>query len=124
MSSAAVAVMRGQGVLWAVEDFAEEIPALGPEQIEAQVAGLLRQQGVAASATPGARAACLLDSGSPPGAAPRFILRWEAPDASRLPDILLQRVRGGSYRTAGVGACGVDRPGGGFTSYRVAVLLY
>jgi hypothetical protein len=125
MNAAAVAVMRGPGGLWAVEDFAEEIPALRPEQIEAEVADLLRQQGIAAaSPAPEARAACLLDSGSPPGTTPRFIMRWEAPDASRLPAMLLQRVHSGAYRAAGVGACGVDHPGAGFTSYRVAVLLY
>ena len=51
------------------------------------------------------------------------VIRYETSDLSRLPADVEQRVQGGIYRGAAVGAC---EAGGaaGFTRYRIAVLLY
>ena len=44
--------------------------------------------------------------------------------AKSLPDVLIDKLRSGQFRSAAVGVCGGARPGQGFTTYRVAVLLY
>jgi uncharacterized protein YkwD len=57
------------------------------------------------------------------GNRPSLVIRYETGDLSRLPGDLEQKIQGGHYRAAAVGACdaGSSR---GFTRFRVAVLLY
>jgi hypothetical protein len=49
---------------------------------------------------------------------------WENPDISGLPQDLANRVASGRYQSAVVGACAPQDSESGFTSYRVAVILY
>jgi len=123
-----VAVIASRGVLYAVADYSEGVPALSPPQVEARVAALIRVSGVTILGNPGlARAACAADSGVPraPGALqPRFVMRWQDSDLTRLPQALVDRLSSGEYRQASVGSCPARGGQGSFTVYRVAVLLY
>jgi hypothetical protein len=86
---------------------------------------LLQQQGLQpAGLTQDARQTCEMEHGSAGGSAPRFIMRWEGTDLSRLPQVLEQRIASGKFQKAAVGACDSSNPGQGFTTYKVAVMLY
>jgi hypothetical protein len=45
-------------------------------------------------------------------------------DLNRLPNVLKEKISTGRYRTEAVGACGSGNRGQGFTTYRLAVLLF
>jgi hypothetical protein len=125
MNIIGIALVHHRGEVWAVEDFAHAVEALGPPEIEGRVIGLLAQQGMRdASATADARQTCEMEHGSAGGSRPRFVMRWEGSDLSRLPDVLVSKLQTGQFRSAAVGVCGGAQPGQGFTTYRVAVLLY
>jgi uncharacterized protein YkwD len=125
MNIIGIALIRNRGEVWAVEDFAHAVEALGPSEIEGRVIGLLADQGMqGATATADARQTCEMSHGSAGGSRPRFIMRWEGSDLSRLPDVLLSKLQSGQFRSAAVGVCNSGHPGQGFTTYRVAVLLY
>ncbi len=123
-----IAVLASRGVLYAVADYSQGVPALSASQVEARVAGLMRVSGVSILANPAqARAACAMDSGVPRSAGgpqPRFAMRWQDSDLSHLPQQLIDQLSSGSYRQAAVGSCPAQGVEGSFTQYRVAVLLY
>jgi hypothetical protein len=125
MNIIGIALMRYKGEVWAVEDFAHTVEALGPSEIEGRVIGLLAQQGMqGATATADARQTCEMPHGSAGESKPRFVMRWEGSDLSRLPDVLVSKLHSGQFHSAAVGVCDSAHPGQGFTTYRVAVLLY
>jgi hypothetical protein len=125
MNIIGIALVHHRGEVWAVEDFAHIVEALGPPEIEGRVIGLLAQQGMRdAMATADARQTCEMEHGSAGGSRPRFVMRWEGSDLSRLPDVLVSKLQTGQFHSAAVGVCGGAQPGQGFTTYRVAVLLY
>jgi hypothetical protein len=125
MNTIGVALIHSRGEVWAVEDFAHVVEALGPPEIEGRVIGLLAEQGMqGATATPDARQTCEMPHGSAGGSKPRFVMRWEGSDLSRLPDVLVSKLQTGQFRSAAVGGCDSAHAGQGFTTYRVAVLLY
>lgn len=125
MNAIGIALIHNRGEVWAVEDFAHAVEGLGPSEIERRVIGLLAQQGLEnATATADARQTCEMSHGSAGGSRPRFIMRWEGSDLSRLPDVLVSKLRSAQYRSAAVGVCDSAHPGQGFTTYKVAVLLY
>jgi hypothetical protein len=125
MNIIGIALVHHRGEVWAVEDFAHAVEALGPPEIEGRVIGLLAQQGMRdVTATADARQTCEMEHGSAGGSHPRFVMRWEGSDLSRLPDVLVSKLQTGQFRSAAVGVCGGAQPGQGFTTYRVAVLLY
>jgi len=102
---------------------------MGAAQVEARVADLLRATGVGILSDPSvARAACTADEGMPRAAAggmpPRFIMRWQDAELTRLPPELASRLASGKYRQAAVGNCPAQNAEGAFTAYRVAVILY
>lgn len=110
---------------YAVEDFADGVAQLGPEQIEQKVAALLEQRGLQqAGMTQDARQTCEMDHGAAGGSYPRFIMRWEGSDLTRLPAVLEQKIATHQYHKAAVGACDSGNPSQGFTTYKIAVLLY
>jgi hypothetical protein len=51
-------------------------------------------------------------------------LRWQGSDLSRLPEVLEQQFSTGRFHTAAVGACNTGNEGPGFTTYRLAVMLF
>jgi hypothetical protein len=125
MNAIGVGLVRRGGNYYAVEDFADGVAQLGPQQIEQQIEQLLKQRGLQpADFTQDARQTCEMAHGSAGGSAPRFIMRWEGTDLGRLPEVLEQKIATGQYHKAAVGACGSGNPGQGFTTYKVAVMLY
>ncbi len=123
-----IAVIASHGMLYAVTDFAHEVPSLSPEQIEARVADLVRVSGIAIEYDPTvARTACAMDSGFPQNAAgvePRFVERWTNADLDKLPQNLVDHLSSGKFHSAAIGSCPAAMGEGSFTAYRVAVLLY
>ena len=128
MDSIGISLIRRGGDYLATEDFAHAVTSVSPEQAEGQVAALLQKQGLAVSHDPkfiqDARETCEMNTGSAGGTQPRFIMRWESSSLAQLPDQLTQHTAGGQFRTAAVGSCTSSHPQQGFTTYRVAVLLY
>jgi len=118
-------IVQHGDVLYAVADFARAVPSLSFDQVEAAVAKLLAAQGVQTSGpTVDARETCEMSHGAAGGSSPRFIMRWQSADLSQLPDALEEQLRTKTYRTAAIGACSSANAESGFTTYRVAVLLY
>jgi hypothetical protein len=129
MNVIGVGLVKRGGNYYAVEDFADGVAQLGPEQIEEKIGQLLQQRGLqvageTAGQTTDARQTCEMDHGTAGGSAPRFVMRWEGSDLSRLPDVLEQKIASKQYHKAAVGACDSSDPSQGFTTYKVAVLLY
>jgi uncharacterized protein YkwD len=123
-----IAVVRAEGVFYAVADYARSAAVLTPSQVESTVAALIRPSGVAIMKDPSAaRAACVLDRGLPrsfSGPQPGFVMRWQNADLSQLPSDLANKLASGDYRLADIGSCPAQNVEGDFTVYRVAVLLY
>src|ERR1700735_380845 len=129
MNTIGIGLVKKGGNYYAVEDFADGVAQLGPEQIEQKIGQLLQQRGLqvagqTAGQTLDARQTCEMDHGTAGGSAPRFVMRWEGSDLSRLPDVLEQKIASKQYHKAAVGACDSGNPSQGFTTYKVAVLLY
>ena len=125
MNTMGVGLVKRGGNYYAVEDFADGVAELGPEQIEQKIGQLLQQRGLQpAGLTQDARQTCEMEHGSAGGSKPRFIMRWEGSDLGRLPDVLEQKISTGQYHKAAVGACTSGNPGQGFTTYKVAVMLF
>ena len=124
-----VAVVAARGQLYAVTDYSRGVEKLGAVQAEARVAALIRASGVGILGDPSvARAACTTEEGmphaAPGGMPPRFIMRWQDAELTRLPPELTARLASGRYRQAAVGSCPAQNVEGTFTAYRVAVILY
>jgi hypothetical protein len=125
-----IAVIAHRGNLYAVADFARATSSYTPEQAEAQIASLMRSAnaGIRFRTDPtDARNACALDHGVPnklAGGDPGYVMRWQNADLSQLPPQLAAQLRSGQYQQAAIGACPARRVEGGFTQYRLAVLLY
>jgi uncharacterized protein YkwD len=130
-----VGVVILKGTLYAVEDFAALSVALTPEGVEEKVQAELFALGVhpailtTAEGSPeklkeDVREDCRLATGLADNTVAGFIIRWEGPTLA-LPQALADAVISHEFGTAVVGACapiGEDNPG--FTTYRVAVLLF
>lgn len=121
-----IGVVEHAGYWYAVVDFDSAVQGMASNQIEQKIAALLSQRGVDTSRPPdAARKDCAVDEGDASGTHPLFVMRWESSSLDRLPDQLEQRLGSGRYKTASVGACSNQTAGNqGFTTYRVAVLLY
>ncbi|MDR3742060.1 MAG: CAP domain-containing protein [Terracidiphilus sp.] len=123
-----IAVVSARGVLYATADYAQGVEKLSAAQVEARIAELIRVSGVEVRGNPAqARATCAVDRGLPTaqgGPQATFVARWQDADLSHLPDSLTERLASGRYHMAAVGSCPAQNVDGGFTSYRVAVLLY
>jgi Cysteine-rich secretory protein family len=115
----------GSPYYYAVEDFSDAVAQMGPQDIEKKVGVLLQQEGIQPTGpVEDARQTCEMEHGSAGGSAPKFVVRWEGSDLTRLPQMLEQQLQSGRYHTAAVGACDSSQPGQGFTTYHVAVMLY
>ncbi len=113
----------GGRVLFAVEDFSLAVVNLSYEEQEKQVAVLLAKRGLQpGDATEEARKTCEMDHGVA-GSRATMVVRYEAPDLSRLPANLEKEIQSGSYHTAAVGACDPAAAKGSMR-FRVAVLLF
>jgi hypothetical protein len=120
-----IGLIRQGGNLWAVEDFSAGVAAMGSSQIERTIGQLLSERGVRPGGdVAAARQTCAMEHGSAGGVRPKFIMRWQGSDLSRLPGVLEQQISTGRFRTAAVGACDTGHGQPGFTTYRLAVLLF
>jgi uncharacterized protein YkwD len=123
-----VAVVAARSVLYAVADYSRAVQQLTAPQVEARVAALMRVSGVEILGDPrAARMACATNEAMPGtagGPMPRFVMRWQDADLTRLPQALVDRLASGRYREAAVGSCPAQISEGSFAAYRVAVLLY
>jgi hypothetical protein len=123
MNVVGIGVIESGGLLYAVEDFAHSVPAPKREEIEGQVAEALQKAGLkSVKASEAARSNCESQSNTAAGA--MLVVHWEGSNPGQLPDVLVQRISQGTYHSAAVGACPSAQPGQGFTTYRVAVLLF
>jgi uncharacterized protein YkwD len=123
LTAIGIAVTRGTNGLFAVQDFSRQVANLSLAQQEEKVASLLLTAGLpVVDATEDARKTCGLDRGYA-GTAVLYVVRFEVTDLSSLPKELLEKIKSWKYHKGVVGAC----PGGdtgGFTRYRIAVMLY
>jgi hypothetical protein len=126
LTNVGIGVVEHAGYWYATVVFDSAVDSMGPDQIEQKVAALLRQRGIDPSHPPdAARKDCATDEGDVSGTRPLFVMRWEGTNLDRLPDPLEQRLSSGRYKTASVGACSLQQAANqGFTTYRLAVLLY
>ena len=123
MNVVGIGVIESGGLLYAVEDFAHSVVVPKRGAIESQVMEALKKAGIgAAKMTEAARSNCESQSNTAEGA--KLVVHWEGSNPGQLPDVLVQRISQGSYHSAAVGACPSAPAGQGFTTYRVAVLLY
>jgi hypothetical protein len=123
LTSVGIAAVRGQGGLFAVQDFSQFVPDLSVEQQEQKVVSLLAAQGFRpANATAGARKTCETDAGFG-GTSARAMIRFEATDLEKLPEVLERKIRSEPYSKAAVGACRANGASG-FARYRIAVLFF
>jgi hypothetical protein len=123
MNVVGIGVIESGGRLYAVEDFAHSVPAPKREEIESQVSEALQKAGIGSvKTTDAARSNCESQSNTAAGAL--LVVHWEGSNPDQLPDVLVQRISQGSYHSAAVGACPSAQANQGFTTYRVAVLLY
>jgi hypothetical protein len=126
LDHAGIGIVEHAGYWYAVVVFDSQVANVGPDQIEQKIAALLRQHSIDPSRPPdAARKDCAVDEGDVSGTRALFVMRWEGSSLDRLPGQLEQRLSTGKYKTASVGACsGQQVANQGFTTYRVAVLLY
>lgn len=120
-----IAVMQSGEVIFAVADYSRGVQALTQAQVEAHFADMLKARGLTIVKDESQARAYCASSGRFTGAdAPGFLMRWQNPDISQLPQGLAARVASGDYHRAAVGSCPAQDVEGAFTIYRVAVLLY
>jgi hypothetical protein len=120
-----IGLVRQGGNLWAVEDFSAGVAAIGSSQIELTIGQLLSQRGIRSGGdVAAARQTCAMEHGSAGAVRPKFVMRWEGSELTRLPDVLEQQISTGRFRTAAVGACDTGNGQPGFTTYRLAVMLF
>ena len=125
LNEVGIGLIRQGGNLWAVEDFSAGVAAIGSSQIERTIGQLLSERGVRPGGdVAAARQTCAMEHGSAGTVRPKFIMRWQGSDLSRLPGVLEQQIHTGRFRTASVGACDTGNGQPGFTTYRLAVLLF
>jgi hypothetical protein len=125
LNEVGIGLVRQGGNLWAVEDFSAGVAAMGSSQIEHTIGQLLSERGVRPGGdVAAARQTCAMEHGSVGAVRPKFIMRWQGSDLSRLPNVLEQQISTGRFRTAAVGACDTGRGQPGFTTYKLAVLLF
>jgi Cysteine-rich secretory protein family len=126
LTNIGIGVVEHAGYWYAVVDFDSAVQNMPSNQVEQKIVALLSQRGIDPSRpADAARKDCSVDEGDASGTHPLFVMRWESSSLDRLPGPLEQRIGTGRYKTASVGACSNQMAANqGFTTYRIAVLLY
>ena len=123
LNQVGIGLVRQGESLWAVEDFSAAVAQMGSTDIEHQVEQLVARRGIRqVGSSAAARQTCAMEHGFA-GPRPNFVMRWQGSDLSRLPDVLEEKISSGRFQSAVVGACSAGDKSG-FTSYRIAVLLF
>jgi hypothetical protein len=124
LNSIGIATANYGGILFAVEDFSLATLKLSVEEEEGIVEAKLAGSGLKLlNYRADARRSCVMDNGYAGNHTPSFVLHYATTDLQTLPEILEQRIQTGKYHSAVVGACPSDAKLG-FSSYRIAVLLF
>jgi uncharacterized protein YkwD len=124
LNSIGIAVVQSGNLLFAVQDFSVGVPQLSIEQQESKIDSQLAARGMrVVDAALDARKTCVMDRGWA-GQQPFAVLRYETSSLSSLPEDIEQKLRTGKYHAAAVGACDASGSAGGFTRFRIAILLY
>jgi uncharacterized protein YkwD len=124
LNSIGIAVVQSGNVLFAVQDFSVGVPQLSHEQQESQIDVQLAARGMrVVDAALDARKTCEMGHGWT-GAKPFAVLRYETSSLNTLPEDIEQKLRTGKSHAAAVGACDASGSAGGFTRFRIAILLY
>lgn len=123
LTSIGIAVEHRGKVYFATQDFSVAVPDLSLSEQEDRIAKLLEKRGLrVARGNAEARQACR-SNGDYPDRRPGGVAHFETADLTALPDGVVKMIARDGFRTAEVGAC-EPTPSGGFTRYRIAVLLY
>jgi uncharacterized protein YkwD len=118
-----IAVVEAKGRLFAVQDFSLAVADLNLDEQEKMISSLLKESGIQlTNQTQDARKECA-NEGAPPGNRTMSIVRFEAPDLSKLPEGLERKIRSNAFRRAEVGAC-QPMKASDFPVFRIAVLLF
>jgi uncharacterized protein YkwD len=128
LTTVGIAVAATPTGLYAVEDFCRPSSST-TSSAEKQVQQLLTARGIQPDASDqrkqDARASC--GSEAQPQTNPTLIIQWESGDFTQLPPQLSQRLQPSNPQqphTAAVASCPPQKPTPGFTTYRIAVLIY
>jgi uncharacterized protein YkwD len=122
VTAVGIAAVRGNGGLYAVEDFAQSFSTLSLEQQEKQVTALLVAKGWSVSrTTEDARIACKSNEGVPGRS--WSVVRFDTTDLSKFPRDVEERIRKEPFRNVAVGACRTSEAAG-FAHYRIALLFF
>ena len=125
LNGVGVATAWRQGRLYVVEDFASVIASRGPREVERRVGELLRGQGIDPDGPRApAEAACRSRRGIPGGGHVRLVIRFQTSHLNRLPEGVVEALHRVHSTRAAVGACAPEGAQPGFTTFRVAILLY
>ncbi|WP_041839176.1 MULTISPECIES: CAP domain-containing protein [Acidobacterium] len=125
LNAAGVAIIKRRGNFYAVVDFAAAVQQRDVSQSTQQVARLLQRIGI----TPGgshaaAEAACAPDYRLSAGTPVRLLVRFTTSDLTQLPPQAISQIESSGATHAAVAICPSDGSQPGFTTYRVALLLY
>jgi uncharacterized protein YkwD len=123
LNSVGIAVVRGTGGFFAVQDFSRSVANLSVEQQEQAVTALLFARGFQVTgAIEDARRSC--DSYAPAsGSRVRSVMWFETTDLTALPEQVEHKLQSAPYRRATVGACPAKNDAG-FARFRIAILLF
>jgi uncharacterized protein YkwD len=123
LNSVGIAVVRGTGGLFAVQDFSRSIANLSVEQQEQAITALLVARGFQIAGTvEDARRSC--ESHKPiADSKVRSMMWFETTDLSALPEEIERKIMSEPYRKATVGACRAKNESG-FSHFRIAILLF
>ena len=123
LTSIGIAVVRGPGGLYAVQDFSQLVPQLSLEEQEQKIISLLTPKGFRlAGATKDARKTCESDGGFS-GSGAKSMMRFEASDLNNLPEEIERKLRSGPLGKVAVGACHANGTSS-FSRYRIAILFF
>jgi len=122
-SAVGIAVVRGTGGLFAVEDFSQSVTDMSLEQQEKQVASLLTAKGLRVTGSADdARKACD-GKAEMKGMGSLSIVRFDTTDLSAIAPELESKIRKEPYGNVTVGACRTSEAPG-FARYRIVLVFF
>ena len=124
MTELGVGVVKVNGRMYAVEDFAHGVASVSLDEQERRVGRMVAARGLAlAPYKEEARRICDGGHAARGERRPLFTMHYTTQDLTMLPRQLTEAATSGRYRNATVGACD-SADAGSFSSYHLAVLLF
>ena len=123
LNAVGIAVVKSNGELYAVQDFARLLTPMTSAQQEQQVASLLTARGLQVQGNSALARSYCGNSSEEKLPLPKLVMQYSSTDLSRLPPQAEKKIAGHKYHRAIVGACHDSHPGG-FTTYQTVILLY